>query len=73
MKTSLLDLSFDEVKEIVEKEGQQSFRAKQIFEFAFSGVSIDEMSSLPKSFRSSLSKNYVANPVSIYKKLVSQD
>ena len=50
MKTSLLDLSFDEVKEIVEKEGQQSFRAKQIFEFAFSGVSIDEMSSLPKVF-----------------------
>lgn len=73
MKTSLLDLSFDEVKEIVEKFGQQSFRAKQIFEFAFSGIQIEDMTSLPKSFRQQLSENYVSNPVSIYKKLVGQD
>lgn len=73
MKQSFLDLSFDEVKEIVDKLGQQSFRAKQIFEFAFSGVAIDDMTSLPKSFRQQLSENYVSNPVTIYKKLVGQD
>lgn len=73
MKTCFLDLSFDDIEKIVVENEQQKFRAKQIFEFAFSGVQIEEMTSLPKDFRQKLSKNYVSNPVSIYKKLVSKD
>lgn len=73
MKTSLLDLSFDEIQKIVDEMGQQKFRAKQIFELMFNGTQIENMSNLPKDFRNKLSENYVSNPVSIYKKLVSKD
>ena len=73
MKTSLLDLSFEEVEKIVVELGQQKFRAKQIYDFAFSGVQIEDMTSLSKDLRNKISSNYVSNPVEISKKLSSKD
>lgn len=73
MKISILDLSYEEIVKIVENYNQQGFRAKQIYELAFVGTQIENMSNLPKDFRNKLSKEFVSNPVLIHKKFVSKD
>ncbi len=73
MKKSLLGLSYEEIENVVLDLKQQKFRAKQIFELTYAGFQIDEMTNLSKELRKTLSETYVANPVSILKKIVSKD
>src|SRR6056297_990541 len=69
----LLDLPT--LKELVVNEGQPSFRAKQIYEWLWkrSAHSFEEMSNLPKGFRSWLSQNFVLRPIKTDKVQQSED
>ena len=73
MKEFLLDLSFEELKQKITNMGEKPFRAGQIFKALHSGLDFDEMTNLSKELRKTLSETYVANPVSILKKIVSKD
>ena len=54
----LLDLSYQEICEYVEKLGEQKFRAKQLFEALTLGKTLDEISNLPKSFKEKIKADY---------------
>lgn len=73
MKICLLDLSKEEIEKIISELNEPKYRSKQVFDAVFSGAQIEEISNISKDLRQKLSENYVANPVSIYKKLVSTD
>ncbi len=54
-KTNLLDLSVEEIQQILSGIGAEKFRAKQIFQWLAKGItSIDDMSNLSKAFREKL-------------------
>ena len=53
----ILDLSFDEIVEYVEKLGYPKFRAKQLYEAMTLGKSLDEISNLPKDFKEKIKMN----------------
>ncbi len=56
---NLYGMNLEEIKEIVMKYKQPSFRAGQIFKWLYTPVfSIEEMSNLSKEFRADLSKDY---------------
>ena len=71
MKKTILDLTKDELTEIV----KPSFRAKQIYNWLYQKYvdNFDEMSNLPKDIRKSLSEKYVINPLTIVRKEQSSD
>ena len=54
----LLDLSFQEIYEYVEKLGEPKFRAKQLFEALTLGKTLDEITNLPKSFKEKIKDDY---------------
>ena len=54
----LLDLSFQEICEYVEKLGEPKFRAKQLFEALTLGKTLDEITNLPKSFKEKIKADY---------------
>lgn len=66
-KKDLRLFSLKEVKQLVEALGEKSFRAKQIYEWIWqkSARSIDEMTSLSKSFREKLKERFEIRPVTI--------
>ena len=49
-----------------------SFRTKQIFSWLHRGADFGDMSNLPKALREQLAERYIAQPVSILEKRVSQ-
>jgi len=55
-KIFLLDLTLDELREIIKDFGAEQFRAKQIYEWVYKkfAFSFDEMSDLPKKLRDKL-------------------
>ena len=61
MKKELVGLSFDDLKKELESIGQQSFRAKQLWQWIYNKgeIDFDKMSSLSKSFREELKQNYI--------------
>ncbi len=71
MKKTILDLTKDELTEIV----NPSFRAKQIYNWLYQKYveNFDEMRNLPKDLRESLSEKYVINPLTIVRKEQSSD
>ncbi|MBO4412396.1 MAG: 23S rRNA (adenine(2503)-C(2))-methyltransferase RlmN, partial [Clostridia bacterium] len=73
MKQILLDLEKADIENLIKELGEPKFRATQLFDAVFSGLQIDEISNIPKSLKAKLNENYIANPVSIYKKFVSKD
>lgn len=73
MKKCLLDLHKEDFDKLVEKFGQPKYRAGQIYSAVFSGLQIDEITNISKQLRERLKEEYVANPVSIYKKFESKD
>lgn len=73
MKKCLLDLQKEDFDKLVEKLGQPKYRAGQIYSAVFSGLQIDEITNISKQLREKLKEDYVANPVSIYKKFESKD
>lgn len=73
MKSCLLNLSFEELKNKILDFGEKSFRAGQIFKALHLGLDFSEMTELSKTFREKLQTEYVAQPVRIIKHLESID
>ncbi len=73
MSTDLLSATYDQIEEIVLSLGHPKYRAKQIFDWASKGVSIDEMSNIPKNLREQLKETGCSLFIPIIKeKLVSK-
>lgn len=73
MKECLLDFSFEELQNLIERLGEKKFRAGQIFKSLHLGLVFDAMTDISKSFRERLSNEYDAQPVRIIKHLESVD
>ncbi|NLU52204.1 MAG: 23S rRNA (adenine(2503)-C(2))-methyltransferase RlmN [Clostridiaceae bacterium] len=72
-KQDLLDMTYEELSEAFSRMGFQSFRAKQVYNWLYSGqLNFDEMTNLPKEMRSTLSEKFVAGGLKIANKLVSK-
>lgn len=70
---NLGDLTKKELKEYIEKIGESSFRAKQIFKWVHSGIeSADDMTNISKALREKLSADFEIYLPRVYKKLVSK-
>jgi len=70
--TSLRDLTFEELENLILSIGEKKFRALQIFSWLHKGVtSFDEMTNIPKNIKEKLSENYYISSPKIIKKLVS--
>lgn len=69
----LQEYTLEELKLEMDTKNVKRFRAEQIFSFACNYTRIDDMSNLPKELRAELKKEYIDEPVSIYKHLVSKD
>lgn len=77
-KTKLVDirsLSLDQLKDKLVEMGEQSFRAKQIYEWIWqkSVTDFDQMSNVSKSLRENLKTNFVINFVSVKQSQTSSD
>ncbi|MDL2289314.1 23S rRNA (adenine(2503)-C(2))-methyltransferase RlmN [Clostridia bacterium OttesenSCG-928-F22] len=72
MKKLLASCSMKELEELVCQLGEKTYRAKQLFQFAQTGIPIEKMTSLSKALREKLAEQYVTTGVEIVKKLVSQ-
>jgi 23S rRNA (adenine2503-C2)-methyltransferase len=78
MKKDQMDIrnySFDELMTSLEKIGEKSFRAIQIFEWIYQkgAWSFDEMRNLPKPLREKLAADFLLQKNTIIQKLVSAD
>jgi len=69
----MLDYSLDELKEILVSMGEQKFRAMQIYNALYQGKSFGEISTISQNLKDKLLANYISQPVTILKKLISQD
>ena len=73
MKINLMDLTCDELKQLVVQMGEPQFRGKQIFEWIYRGAeSFDDMTNLPKGFREKLCETADVGNVKICEKYVSK-
>ena len=70
--TSLLDYSFEELKEILAPLDIKGFRVEQIFVALNQGKTFNEMN-IPQDIKQKLSDNFISQPISILQKFVSQD
>lgn len=74
MQTNLLDYSLNELNEIVVSLGESKFRGAQLYEAMLNGKDYDDKINLPKSFLQLLKeKEFVLQPVKIYKTFTSKD
>ncbi len=67
------DLSKQELKNLVERLGEKSFRANQIYNNINNGKAISQMTDLSETFRNKLLETYADNPCEIYKIFESKD
>ena len=74
-KTDIRALSAEELKKVFQEMGEQSFRAKQVFEWLWkkSARSFDEMSNLSKELRQKLNEHFSINNVEIHSSQISSD
>lgn len=73
MKQILLDLSPDEIKEVLVSKGMQKFRATQIYEWLTSYENFAEMSNVKKEDREMLEREFIALPLEIERVFTSKD
>ena len=75
MKSDIRNLSLKELEDYLQSIGEQSFRAKQIFEWIYKkGVwSFDAMRNLSDGLRQKLSQDFELKPLTIAKKQVAKD
>ena len=71
-KLQLLGLFQEELAEETAQYRLPAFRVKQLFQWLHRGVDFDGMSNLPKALREQLQQRYIAQPVTILQKKVSQ-
>ena len=69
----LQDNNLKKVAAIISDLGEKPFRAKQVYNDMHLGLSISEMTDLPKSLRQELIKEYADTPCEIIKELISVD
>ena len=62
----------EELAALCAEYGQPAYRAKQIFTFLSRGTSVSEMSSLPKSFREALARDFIDTLPTVEQKQVSK-
>ncbi|MGV3636031.1 MAG: 23S rRNA (adenine(2503)-C(2))-methyltransferase RlmN [Flavobacteriales bacterium] len=69
------DLSLEGIKTLVHEVGEKPYRAKQLWEWLWKkkARSFDDMSDLPKTFRSHLAERTVLRPLSLVEEQRSQD
>lgn len=74
-KTDLRSLTLDKLKVELEKLGEKSFRAKQIYSWLHEKQvrEFSEMTNLSKDLRETLEKNYTIKNLKIVEKLVSKE
>ncbi|HRJ43756.1 MAG TPA: 23S rRNA (adenine(2503)-C(2))-methyltransferase RlmN, partial [Caldilineaceae bacterium] len=74
-KRVLLDLSLEELTEVVTGLGQPVYRARQIWEWVYKhfAVSFDEMANLPKTLREKLAGEWLISPLESATRILSQD
>lgn len=73
MKKRLVDLSFEEINQLVLDIGEPKFRGKQIFEWICRGAeSFDDMLNIPKTLRQKLEEVSFIGGVKICEKYVSR-
>jgi 23S rRNA (adenine2503-C2)-methyltransferase len=71
--TSLRDLTFEELENLIVSLGEKKFRAAQVFSWLHKGVrSFDEMTNVSKALRDKLSENHYVSSPEIVKKLESR-
>lgn len=71
--TNLLDLSYQEIEDIVAQLNEKKFRASQLFDALYNYKEPNNITNLPKIFIQNLQNNYNFTPLQIYKKLESKD
>ena len=70
---NLRDLTYEEIEEVILSYGEKKFRAKQVYEWLYKGVStFDEMTNVPLQLKERLAEEYFINPCTIVKKLESK-
>jgi 23S rRNA (adenine2503-C2)-methyltransferase len=69
------DLSLEEIKTLVNEVGEKPYRAKQLWEWLWrkKARSFDDMSDLPKTFRTHLAERTVLRPLALVEEQRSQD
>lgn len=74
-KTDIRSLTLEELTDALVKQGEPSFRAKQIYDWLWAkrAVVFDDMSNLSKPLREWLDTNYVINAVEIHDLQISSD
>lgn len=70
---NILDLTYDEIVELVTSLGEKKFRAEQLFDAIYSYKKPEEITNLSKDFLNNLKENYNFNPIEIYQKYVGKD
>jgi 23S rRNA (adenine2503-C2)-methyltransferase len=75
IKKDIRKLDIAAIKEYLTTQGEQAFRAKQIYEWLWkkSAVSFDQMSNLSVGLRQKLNNHFVINPVQVANKQLSSD
>lgn len=73
--TDIRDLSLEEIKTLVNEVGEKPYRAKQLWEWLWrkKARSFDDMSDLPKTFRTHLAERTVLRPLALVEEQRSQD
>ena len=72
-KQDLLDLNFEELSEAITTLGFPAYRAKQIYQWLYSGqLDINSMSNLSKDMRTRLADEFIAGGLKITEKLISK-
>ena len=72
VKADILSMNREELSAFVCSLGYPAFRAKQLFEWMYKGVTFEEMTNLPAAFKDALSKNALYTLPKVENKLVSK-
>src|SRR3989344_1363197 len=74
-KKDIRALSLEELKAVFVENGDQAFRAKQVYEWLWkkSAITFEEMTNLSKSTRELLDKHFVINAVKVDDMQISKD
>lgn len=73
MKKIIQDLSYAEIERLVAELGEKKFRAKQLYEGLTQGKTINEITSLPKTLKERLCRDFENETVRIKERFFSAD
>lgn len=73
MMETFLNFSLQEMEKIILKQGEQKFRALQIFNGLYMGKSFNEISTLSNELKMFLQNNYYSQPLKLLDKKISKD